>query len=113
MQSLQSTNRYALAYLPSRHHGRAPDHPWLASAHRFLAPLLVLRRLLPALVGFAGAEQAQVGAEVRAAGAGAFARRGGIQAEDTPQQLVRVGNVNHLPRRRYPQQWLSAMEDIS
>jgi len=38
-------------------------HPWLASGMRFLPPFEVVRRLSPALVGFAGADQGHVGAD--------------------------------------------------
>src|SRR5262249_17034680 len=65
----------------SRHPGWRLTILGLHQGIRSLPPFVVLRRLRPALVGLAGADQTQVGAEVRAAGAGAFARPAGVQAD--------------------------------
>src|SRR5262249_49196191 len=48
---------------------------------RVLEPLLVLRRLLPALVGGAGADQVQVGPEVTALLAGSLTGAAGSEAK--------------------------------
>src|SRR5438046_520706 len=53
-----------------------------------LEPLLVLRRLLPAFVGLAGADQVHVGAEVLAVFAGLIAGAVGAEAEVVGRQLV-------------------------
>src|SRR5262249_22679890 len=53
---------------------------------RFLAPFLITRRLFPAFIGGAGADQVHIGAEVLAARAGAPAG-----AAVSPTQILRAG----------------------
>src|SRR5262249_21696778 len=60
-------------------------------------PLLVLGRSLPALVGGARSDQVHVGAEVAAAGTGAFARTVGMQPEVLGPDLLR--NAGHLEQQ--------------
>src|SRR5881392_2922810 len=55
---------------------------------RLLQPVLIFGALLPALVGLAGADQLDVGAEVAAFRAGAVARALGVQAEVRGIHLV-------------------------
>src|SRR5262245_10539352 len=54
-----------------------------------LEPLLILRRLLPPLVGRAGADQVHVGTEVLLVLPGAVAGAVGAQAEVVRRQLLR------------------------
>src|SRR5262249_16764516 len=69
---------------------RPIPHPWLLLLlPRVPEPLVICGRLLPALVGRAGADQVHVGAEVLAVLARAVAGAVGTQAEVLGRQLLR------------------------
>ena len=96
----------------SRHPGWRLTILRLRQGIRFLPPFAVLRRLRPALVGLARADQTQVGAEARVAGAGALARHAWVKADDAPPQFFGVRNVDHPLPCRCPQEGWFDIDDI-